>query len=608
MESRAAGLRFSRHLSEAGSEQFTANRPATISLAAVGLCITVPFLIPYHGYPLLTFYGEWTAIFLGLLAFGPLLTVPADKLPRLPWISIGLIGFCVLLYLQIGLGTVAYPQRSVTGVMYALWAALVAWLGVWLRDSFGLSRAMLVLAAFLAAGSWLLAITGFMQYFSIQTAWVRFIEPAPQVGMYGVLAQRNLFANYVACGLLATGWLFSRRHVGLVTATLVGVTLAAALAFSGARSAWIYVGVIGGFFLWNRRTGSDGGDFRGVIFAAIALLVFAAVRLGPASEAVPRADDLAPWEWLPYRTDDFTQVPIAPRLLLAWHALIQFSSHPVMGVGFGEFAWNLFQNTLQLDGHLTPGIDRHSHNIVLQLLAETGILGLALVGGALVSWMAGLRAKMADAAVVFALSIFVIQIMHSLVEFPLWYAQFLGLTALLIGMTSREVMVFGRSALGRTICWSVFAGGLAISALYFKGYRDYENWYLGTVAAEKSARLDPAEQVDNLLGLEYSWMFLPYFDLVITEGMAINPDNLDLKLAVNGRAMRLFPIPSAVARQAMLLSMAGREDEAWSTWRRLRIIFPAFEVSMRKKVLDYARLEPGLAPLAGRIRADVGRL
>ncbi len=602
------GQRFSWYPSEAGINPLTANRPAIISLTAVGLCITLPFLIPYHGYPLLTFYGEWTAILLGLLAFGPLLTVPAEKLPRLPWISVALIGFCVLLYMQIGLETVAYPQRNVTGVMYALWAALVAWLGVWLRDSFGLARAMVVLAAFLAAGSWLLAITGFMQYFSIQTAWVRFIEPAPQVGMYGVLAQRNLFANYVACGLLATGWIFSRRHIGLVTVTLVGMTLATALAFSGSRSAWIYVGVIGGFFLWNRRTGSDGGDLRGLIFAAMALLVFAAVRFGPASEAVPRAEDVAPWEWLPYRTDDFTQVPLAPRLLLAWHALIQFGSHPVMGVGFGEFAWNLFQNTLQLDGHLTPGIDRHSHNIVLQLLAETGILGLALVGGALVSWVTGLRSKMRDAAVVFAFGIFAIQFMHSLVEFPLWYAQFLGLAALVIGMTSKEMIVFGRSALGRIICWSVFAGGLAISALYFKGYRDYENWYLGTVAAEKSARLDPVEQVDILLGLEYSWMFLPYFDLVITEGMALHPENLDIKLAANGKAMRLFPIPSAVARQAMLLSMAGRDEEAWSNWRRLRIIFPAYEESMRQKVIEHALLEPGLLPLAERIRANVGRL
>ena len=371
---------------EAGMMRVTEIRPAMVSLTLAGLGITVPFLIPYHGYPLLTFYGEWAAIFLGLLALGPMLLIPPEKLPRLPWISLALIGFCVLLYLQIGLGTVAYPQRNITGVMYAMWAALLAWLGVWLRDSFGLERAMLVLAGFLVAGSWLLAITGFMQYFSIQTAWVRLIEPAPQVGMYGVLAQRNLFANYVACGLLATGWIFSRRHIGMLTAALVGLVLAVALAFSGARSAWVYVGLMAGFFLWNCRARSGARDIRGLIFAALAFLVFAAVRLGPASEAVPRADDVAPWEWLPYRADDFTQVPIAPRLLLAWHALLQFAAHPVLGVGFGEFAWNLFENTLRLDGHLTPGIDRHSHNIVLQLLAETGICGVLLIVGALLAW------------------------------------------------------------------------------------------------------------------------------------------------------------------------------------------------------------------------------
>ena len=175
-------------------------------------------------------------------------------------------------------------------------------------------------------------------------------------------------------------------------------------------------------------------------------------------------------------------------------------------------------------------------------------------------------------------------------------------------MTSNEAVVFGRSTLGKVICWSVFVGGLALAALYFKGYRDYENWYLGTVAAEKTGRLDPVEQVDVLLDLEYSWMFLPYFDLIITEGMAVNAENLELKLTVNAKAMRLFPIPSAVARQAMLLSLAGRNEEAWSNWRRLRIIFPAFEESMRKKVIEYARFEPALLPLVERIRANAGRL
>lgn len=578
-------------------------------MVLAGMALTIPVLLPYHAYPLLTFYGEWLALLLGLMALAPMLFVKKEELPKLPWMSVALFGFCVLLYVQMAVGLVAYPQRSVTGVMYALWAALLIWLGVWLRTGLGMERAAIAVAASLAAGSWLLAISGFMQYFDIQTAHVRFSEPAKQVGMYGVLAQRNLFANYVACGLLATGYLFQQRRISSLTAILLGMPLAVALAYSGARSAWMYAVVLLGLFLWIRhRRGTNQPGWRGIAFALASCVVFALVRFGPASEAVPRADDLAPWEWLPHRIEDFAQVPIAPRLLLAWHALLQFQSHPLLGVGFGEFAWNLYQNTFQLEGNLTPGIDRHAHNLFLQLMAETGTIGVALIGGGMVLWMMGLRRFWLQPAAALVVALLAIQFLHSLVEFPLWHAQFLGLTAILLGLAGEGAVEFGRSGLGRLVCRIVVVGGLAISVLYFKGYRDYEDWYVGTVAAEKASKLDPESQVSALLQLEYSWMFLPYFDLVVTEGMPMTRENLELKLSMNSQAMRLFPIPSAVARQAMLLSLAGRHEEAWASWRRLRIIYPIYEMHVRGSLVELAAVEPAMLPLVHRLRTEAGKL
>jgi hypothetical protein len=371
----------------------------------------------------------------------------------------------------------------------------------------------------------------------------------------------------------------------------------------------MYVVVLIVLFLWIRhRRGADHPGLRGLAFAAAACVVFALVRLGPADDAVPRADDLAPWEWLPHRIEDFAQVPIAPRLLLAWHALLQFKSHPLMGVGFGEFAWNLYQNTFQLEGNLTPGIDRHAHNLVLHLMAETGAIGVALIGGGLVLWMMGLRKFRLQPAAALAAALLGIQLLHSLVEFPLWHAQFLGLTAILLGLTAEGALEFGHSRLGRLVCQLVIIGGMAIAVLYFKGYRDYEKWYVGTVMAEKASQLDAEAQVTALLQLEYSWMFLPYFDLIVTEGMPVNRENLELKLSMNAQAMRLFPIPSAVARQAMLLSLAGQHEEAWSNWRRLRIIYPVYEMHVRDKVVAMADVEPAMRPLVIRMKTQAGKL
>jgi len=112
-------------------------------------------------------------------------------------------------------------------------------------------------------------------------------------------------------------------------------------------------------------------------------------------------------------------------------------ANPWFGVGFGEFnfAWSLsaFAN------RPTAFFD-HSHNLPLQLMVELGLplalLVLALLAWALwraarLAWQAqGEQASMRRAGLVLLLLIG----LHSLVEYPLWYAYFLLPTALVFGL------------------------------------------------------------------------------------------------------------------------------------------------------------------------------
>ena len=115
--------------------------------------------------------------------------------------------------------------------------------------------------------------------------------------------------------------------------------------------------------------------------------------------------------------------------------------HPWFGVGFGEFnfAWTL-----------TPFPDRpvaffdHTHNLPLQLLVEMGIpLGLLVLGLLLFALYCALRSvmpqpdrdpslppQMSSAAFMIVLMIG----LHSLLEYPLWYAYFLLPTAFAFGL------------------------------------------------------------------------------------------------------------------------------------------------------------------------------
>ena len=116
--------------------------------------------------------------------------------------------------------------------------------------------------------------------------------------------------------------------------------------------------------------------------------------------------------------------------------------HPWSGVGFGEFnfAWTL----TPFPGRPVAFFD-HTHNIVLQFLVELGLpLGLVVLGLlmlALVQALRGaLRPALADAAPGDALlrpaafMIVLLILLHSLLEYPLWYAYFLLPAAFAFGL------------------------------------------------------------------------------------------------------------------------------------------------------------------------------
>jgi O-antigen ligase len=105
--------------------------------------------------------------------------------------------------------------------------------------------------------------------------------------------------------------------------------------------------------------------------------------------------------------------------------------HPWFGVGFGEFnfAWTL----TPFPGRPVAFFD-HTHNLVLQFAVELGVplaaLVLALLGWALVSAWRAAQDSSRRAALMMVLMI----LLHSLLEYPLWYAYFLLPAAFAFGL------------------------------------------------------------------------------------------------------------------------------------------------------------------------------
>ncbi|TDP73075.1 PglL family O-oligosaccharyltransferase [Roseateles toxinivorans] len=142
----------------------------------------------------------------------------------------------------------------------------------------------------------------------------------------------------------------------------------------------------------------------------------------------------------------------------AWELVKQ---NPLTGVGWGEF--NLAWTMTPFPGRPVAFFD-HTHNLPMQLMVELGLplalLVLGLLGWALYrAFAAGQRAVGSEAVALRCAFMMVLMIgLHSLLEYPLWYAYFLLPTALFLGLCLGPAGDAAEASAG----WSLRAGVLVL--------------------------------------------------------------------------------------------------------------------------------------------------
>jgi O-antigen ligase len=101
------------------------------------------------------------------------------------------------------------------------------------------------------------------------------------------------------------------------------------------------------------------------------------------------------------------------------------------------------------------GLFTNCHNLILQLLAEMGLpITLAVVGGfAWVVWP--FFSERAEAEGMLALGCMAVTLIHSMLEYPLWYLYFLAMLVVFASMSPARTAVpaGGFIACG---CWAWF--------------------------------------------------------------------------------------------------------------------------------------------------------
>jgi len=206
------------------------------------------------------------------------------------------------------------------------------------------------------------------------------------------------------------------------------------------------------------------------------------------------------------------------------------------------------------------------------------------------------------------LAIALIQLVQAMVEFPHWYAHLLGLFAVALGLGASGGLTLPINALRKAVVVAAVATGFVAAAGAFRDYRDLETWYLDVEAGERSGKTLSVAQLERLRALHGASLYAPLMELLAAELLLVNDEDIDAKLELIERAMRVYPTPGAAKRRVVLLVISGRSEEAWRVLRSMSVVYRARMPGILADLDAYERLHPGsLRGLLARARAELGK-
>ncbi len=530
---------------------------AHISLAFVGLMWVLPFLYYHHAYPLTTFYQEWLAALLGVFALPLLLTQRFWQAPQVPGIVLLPIGLMLILLVQFMLGLIIHFDHVLMLSLYLLFAALLMMLGQHLREQIGMQRLAMVLAVCLLIGSELNSLAGVLQHYRWHTFLNSVVTVKTSSAVYGNIAQANHYANYVALGLLSLGLLQHRFGWRIWLTTTLASPMLFVMVLSGSRSGWLYL--IAALMLawwWQRKSPA----LRSLLSYTAALCVAYALMHG-----------LVQLPWLQGSTGSVTAAERlfgearsgGIRLHLWKESLLIFAQFPLLGAGFGQFAYQHLQLASELRNPDIVGLYNNAHNIVMQLAAETGLAGLLVLFSTLGVWSWHTLRKHASYSLEqwWAVAVLSVLGIHSLLEYPLWYLHFIGVAAILLGALDAGPHRLELRGVGRLSVAAILLLGALSLYQGLQAYRHLESAIGMRGLANRDVSYAERARDELLETLKYP-LFNGYAELFIANMMAPDADHLEDKLALNTRAIRYIPTGMVSYRQAYLLALSDQPQAA----------------------------------------------
>jgi hypothetical protein len=422
------------------------------------------------------------------------------------------------------------------------------------------------------AKAWLIAalisaVLGIFQYLG----WSSYFGPAVNQTLPGEafanLRQRNQYASLVNIGLISLFWLAQQRPMSRIQPSWVyasAVLLGIANETSGSRTGFfqlIFLTLICTF--WRPRF-LIGHQLLGLSWLAYCTAIWGLPKLtGINGGLLARAMDAGS--------------SCSSRLVLWDNVLDLIKQKPWFGWGWGELDYAHYVTLY--DGPRFCEILDNAHNLPLHLAVELGVPIALLACGGFIWWVLGQRPwRETDPARQLAWGVLAVILLHSMLEYPLWYGPFQMAFWLCIALLWRSgqnpesppcsQVRASSSALARAagaVFATFFVAMLAYAAV------DYHRVSQIYLAPQERG---PRYRENTLAKIRDSWLFsnqVRFAELLLTP---LTRDNAQWTFDTATALLHFSPEPRVIEKVIESSVMLGNDSEALAHLARFKAAFP----------------------------------
>lgn len=397
-------------------------------LLLASVFISLAWLLPIHYRPWVTYTGE-------LFAFLSLFTLAAiylkDKI-KLPVISLPLLILAVIPLVQYGAGELFFFDKALTSTLFVFgfWLSMVVGYNLSSDKADRTSIFTGLSYVFLMVGT-ATGVIAICQWTNLDAHLPGMINIQGNTRPYANFAQPNNMATFLMMSLLACLYLYEKKNLQTKWLVVCGLLILMGVALSQSRTSWVACLCILVYLAYQQYRGFIRLKWYWIIswLSLFVGLIVVAPILSQLLAQVTDAHIVQSRDVVQRATGDMSRLAIWQQML---HAI---ADRPWFGYGWNQTS---VAYTLVSDHFQGPVWIRSAHNFILDFILWNGlIIGLPFLAY-FGYWGYQLNKQVNSVESVIGILMVGAVLIHSMLEFPQYYAYFLLPVGFIIGLIQSQ--------------------------------------------------------------------------------------------------------------------------------------------------------------------------